>query len=82
MWVGCNGWGGVWGGEDDGYTEGGRLLPVVRENVFESPESSESLMRCVKLCGGQSNSDLLEPCADTRDAALLARRIAHVFYNF
>ena len=53
---------------------------MVREDVLKSPESSESLMCCVKLCGGQSNSDLLEPGADTiRDAALRARRIAHVF---
>ena len=56
---------------------------MVREDVLESPESLENLMRCVELCGGQSSSDLLEPRADTtRDAALLARGIAHVFYNF
>ena len=53
---------------------------MVIEDVLESPESSESLMCCVKLCGGQSSSDLLEPRADTtRDAALLTRGIAHVF---
>ena len=53
---------------------------MVREDVLESPESLENLMRCVELCGGQSSSDLLEPRADTtRDAALLTRGIAHVF---
>ena len=53
---------------------------VVREDVLESPESLENLMRCVELCGGQSSSDLLEPRADTtRDAALLTRGTAHVF---
>ena len=62
--------------------DGGHLPLVVREDVLESPESLENLMRCVELCGGQSSSDLLEPRADTtRDAALLARGIAHVFYN-
>ena len=56
---------------------------MVREDVLESPESSESLMCCVKLCGGQSSSDLLEPRADTtRDAAPVESRNAHVFYNF
>ena len=44
--------------------DGGHLPLVVREDILESLESSKGLMCCVKLCGGQSSSDLLEPRAE------------------